>query len=989
MTQPAPALPQNVVFVKSRGPIEQYRLKSNGMDILLVKSDAAPVITFLIVVRVGSRNEAPGNTGSAHLLEHMLFNKSTENFGKKSPGGKTIQEVLYEAGGDFSTSNMTTWCDRITMYDTLPADQLATTMKINADRLRRGKILDEERRTEMTVVRNEYERGENNSGEALLKAVVASAIIAHPYHWNTIGYKSDIEGVSTDQLREHYNTYFWPDNSTAVLVGDFETNAALALFDASFGSFPKAPKPIAAVHTTEPPQEGERRVTVRRAGAVPQATLAWLRPGAGDPEFYAFEVLGSILGDGVSARLYQSLVETRLATEVSTYNWAFRDPFLFMLNATLVAGSDPTRVEAEMRKVVDAVRTQGVTADEVARAKALIEAQLAFQREGTYGTAWTLGEAIAAGDWEWWVDYRDKIRAVTPAQVQAAANAHLGPDQVTVGWFVPKASGEEKTEAGLGGGTSAGSGAGARPGMKGSDVAADLDVGSGPRIPADPMPRARAGGPRYARSFFGDSTRISAVTGMHTAGGQPFYAADASASSGKGGASKAAARKPSGAKGSEPGAKGSSGGGKSFASRTIRKVLPNGPVLLLLPNALSETVSVRVRLRAGRYLDGERPGLAEATATMLGRGTKTHTKIEIAKRLESAGTSLSWGVDLTDVTGSGSCLSTHLPDLLDTIVEELRAPAFAEDEIAKLKEEMKVEILEDDDNTTRRAFDDLSRAVYPEKHPLRASTAKVRQDVLSALTGSDLGRFHADHYGAGSLVISVVGGFDTAIVQKQLEQLLGSIPRGKAAPITTERLAAGSRLAPAAPAGQRIRVPMKDKANVDIVIGGAGALRRTDPDYYAATLANAVLGQSGLSSRLGRQVRDTEGLTYTIVSRFFSPYLVDGPWGIYLSVAPPNVDRGIESSMNVLRGYVKDGMSEEELRVEKSAAAGRFQVSLANNAGVAEALAQAESYGLGVSLLDEYPSKVRSVTVDEANRALRSHILPDKVITVVAGSISG
>ena len=451
----APGIPAGIEFVKARGGIEQYRLKSNGMDILLVPSDAAPVVTFLVVVRVGSRNEAPGSTGSAHLLEHMLFNKSTESYGRKGSTGRTIQEVLYEAGGDFSTSNMTTWCDRITMYDTLPSDQLETTMKINADRLRRGKILDEERQPEMTVVRNEYERGENDPGEALSKALIATAIQASPYHWSTIGYRSDIEGVSTAKLREHYDTYFWPDNATAILVGSFDKAGALALFERHYGAFPRAPKPIPQVYTVEPPQEGERRVMVRRGGAVAQVAMAWMRPGARDPGFYPFEVLSSILGDGLSSRLQQALVETKLATTASSWNQGFTDPFLLVLNAAVSEGGDPLKVEFAMRQVIGSIRESGVTAEEVARAKAHSEAQFAFAREGTYGTAMTLGEAVAARDWEWWVDYLDRIRAVTLSQIQEAARTYLGPDQVTVGWFVPK-----KEETGGAGGVPAREGAG-------------------------------------------------------------------------------------------------------------------------------------------------------------------------------------------------------------------------------------------------------------------------------------------------------------------------------------------------------------------------------------------------------------------------------------------------------------------------------------------------------------------------------------------------
>src|SRR5688572_8343925 len=203
----AAALPANVEHVETFRGLSQYRLKSNGMTFLLSQDRSSPVITFMVVYHVGSRNEAPGNTGSAHLLEHMIFNKSTQNFGRAN-GHKTFQEVLYEAGADAGSSNMTTWYDRMNGYSTLPSDKLGLAMKIEADRLGRGLILDSERKSEMSVVRNEFEIGENNPVQALFKAVAAAAITAHPYHWSTIGYRSDIEGVTTEKLKEHYKTYF-------------------------------------------------------------------------------------------------------------------------------------------------------------------------------------------------------------------------------------------------------------------------------------------------------------------------------------------------------------------------------------------------------------------------------------------------------------------------------------------------------------------------------------------------------------------------------------------------------------------------------------------------------------------------------------------------------------------------------------------------------------------------------------------------------------
>ncbi|HKW51468.1 MAG TPA: pitrilysin family protein, partial [Candidatus Eisenbacteria bacterium] len=429
-------LPANVERLDSAGGITQYRLRSNGMKILLSPSHAAPVITFLVVYHVGSRNEAPGNTGSAHLLEHMIFNKSTKNFGRAN-GHQTFQEVLYEAGADFSSTNMTTWYDRMTGYSTLPSDKLDLAMRIEADRMGRALILDEERRPEMSVVRNEYEIGENNPARALDKAVIAASIVAHPYHWPTIGYRSDIEGVSTEKLREHYKNFFWPDNAEAILVGDFDPVDALRRFDHEFGAFPRSKAPIPEVITVEPPQEGERRVTVSRPGEVALVEIAYLRPGTLHPDFIPLDVLATILSGGVNSRLYQAVVETGLATDVDAENFALRDPYPLVVTATVSPTSTPAKVEAAIKETLSAVAERGVTDVELARAKSLLEVSVIRARDGTYQLASSLGEAVASADWKWFVGYIDAMKRVSAEDVRRVAKSYLVPEHATVGWFSP------------------------------------------------------------------------------------------------------------------------------------------------------------------------------------------------------------------------------------------------------------------------------------------------------------------------------------------------------------------------------------------------------------------------------------------------------------------------------------------------------------------------------------------------------------------------
>ncbi|TPW13068.1 MAG: zinc protease, partial [bacterium] len=436
LTPPAQALPPNIEPLEPFGGITPYRLKSNGMTILVSHNPAAPVFSFMVVYGVGSRNEAPGNTGSAHLLEHLLFNKSTLNYGKAN-GHPTFQELLYSAGADFGSTNMTTWNDRMTGYSTLPKDQLELALKIEADRLGRGLILDAERQPEMSVVRNEYEIGENDPDQALFKALIGAAIVAHPYHWDTIGYRSDIEGVPTEKLREHYDTYFHPDNATAILVGDFDLESALTLFDREFGSFPKSARPIPRIITTEPPQEGERRVTIKRPGSVGIVQVAYLRPGSMHPDFMALEVLTSILSDGVNSRLYQALVETGLATSAFATNYTLRDPYPIVMDVQVAPGKNHAEVEAAIKAALARVAMEGVTGAEMERARKQIEVAVIRSRDGTYPLCSSLGEAVASADWKWFVTYIDRMKAVSAADVKRVAGLYLIPDRATVGWFVP------------------------------------------------------------------------------------------------------------------------------------------------------------------------------------------------------------------------------------------------------------------------------------------------------------------------------------------------------------------------------------------------------------------------------------------------------------------------------------------------------------------------------------------------------------------------
>ena len=419
-------------FVREKAGIREFVLRSNGLKVLLLSNRVAPVLTFAVVYHVGSRNEAVGHTGATHLLEHLMF-KGTRAYRREK--GTAIASVLDRIGARF---NATTWFDRTNYYETVPSAELDAVLKLEASRMRGSLLLDEDRQPEMTVVRNEFERGENSPFQVLYKNSFAVAFREHPYHHPTIGWSSDIEGVTTARLKEFYDVFYHPNNATAMLIGDFDEENALAGIAHRFGAIPPSPRPIPQVYTVEPPQEGERRFIVRRTGEVAWVALSWRSVAARHADTPALAVLGNVLGGGITTRLYQALVETNLTLSVTAVPWQLKDPALFSVFAPVRPGVDPAAVERVIREEMAKVASGGVTDAELAKARRQIEAEVIFDRDSTDQIAGSLSEAIAVADWEWYADYPAAIGRVTAEDVRRAAAATFRDDGLTVGLFQPK-----------------------------------------------------------------------------------------------------------------------------------------------------------------------------------------------------------------------------------------------------------------------------------------------------------------------------------------------------------------------------------------------------------------------------------------------------------------------------------------------------------------------------------------------------------------------
>jgi zinc protease len=968
-------LPAGVEFVTESEGIREYRM-ANGMKLLLVENRVAPVATFCVLYRVGSRNEAVGYTGSTHLLEHMMF-KGTPSFNKDK--NTQIAATLQKIGADF---NATTWYDRTNYYETVPSDQLELAIRMEADRMRNSLIADSDRQSEMTVVRNELERGQNEPQLVLDEAVYATAFREHPYHHPTIGWRADVENVPTARLKAFYDTFYHPNNATAIVVGDFDRAQAIGLVNKYFGAYPATKEAIPEVYTDEPPQQGERRLTVRRAGELALVQVSFHTPAvlgqmnvlsnaelarrAASPpaqnDIYPLVVLSAAMSNGVTSRLYQALVERELAVTATTNCDQFRDPGLFNVYVTVRPGVEARRVEEVIHSELARVAKDGLTPAEVEKAKQQIVAQVAYNRDGTFNVASQISEAEAVADWRFYKDYAANILRVTAEDIKRVAGIYFTEDNRTVGHFIPKQTGGAGSVGGNGDGGASGSVAGG----------------------AQPSQRVRGVRPhgwKYYRDPETEEMREADGGGGAGPTGADQPQPQESGKSTTPQAKEQQGVSPRGDKSSDAASPNTpaSVGRSNFASRVARTELENDAALLVLENTSTPTVSIRGSLRAGSYFEPrDKPGLARITAEMLERGTKKRTKLQLAGDLESVGAEISFSDGPFGVNIAGRSLSKDLPLLLTTLAEELREPSFPADELEKLKQQTIAAIQEQQSSTRFRAYERFTQSVYDPANPFYTPAGEQLIKSINSITRADVERFYTEHYGGRSLILAVVGDVKTPEVQRLFRGAFETFAGPKSVDINVTDPAQAS-------ASRREVVLLKDKANVDILLGTAAPLRRDAKDYYAAALANSALGESTLSSRLGLQVRDKEGLTYGIGSRFRAPSLAAGPWYISVSVNPTNVEKAINSAVAVLRDYVEKGMRPEELADEKSSAIGSFKVSLSTNAGLAEALWNAEFYRLGMDYIDRYPQLIQAVTLDEANAAIRKYFRPDHLTVVIAG----
>lgn len=408
--------------------IAEFKL-DNGMKLLLFPDESKPTLTVNITYFVGSRHEGYGEAGMAHLLEHMLF--------KGTPTHEDIPQLLKDRGAQL---NGTTWLDRTNYYETLPAsaDNLEFALKLESDRMVNSKVAAEDLQSEFSVVRNEFERGENSPVRVLWQRMVSAAFLWHNYGNSTIGNRADIERVPIENLKKFYRRYYQPDNAMLVIAGKFDPKQALELTDKYFGALPKPERKLDKTYTQEPAQDGERFVTLRRVGEIAAVGAVYHVPSGPHPEYPAVAVLDSMLTSQPAGRLYKALVETKKASFVYGLSFALHDPGIQMLIAEVNKDNDPHLVLDSMIDVVEGFGESEIKEEDVQRAKQKLLKQWELAAADSKGIAIQLSEWAAQGDWRLYFIHRDRLEKVDVEQVRHVAKTYFRRNNRTAGLYLPE-----------------------------------------------------------------------------------------------------------------------------------------------------------------------------------------------------------------------------------------------------------------------------------------------------------------------------------------------------------------------------------------------------------------------------------------------------------------------------------------------------------------------------------------------------------------------
>jgi zinc protease len=883
-------LPTGIERVTSLEGVTEYRLQ-NGLRVLIFPDETQRLAIVNITYLVGSRHESYGETGMAHLLEHLLF--------KGTPKHPTnLWKEFSDRGmiGNGSTSH-----DRTNYFATFAAtdENLAWLLELEADRMVNSFIARKDLDSEMTVVRNEMERGENSPLGILLQRAMATAFEWHSYGRTVIGARADVENVPIERLQAFYRTYYRPDNAVLIVAGKVSEQKVLDLVHKHFSPIAKPEKSLPQFYTAEPPQDGERLVTLRRVGESQLALAGYHTPPGSHPDHAVVELLSVILRDVPAGRLHKALVEPGKATSIGGFILPLRESGYMTFQAATRKDGSLEDMRDTLVRTVEGFAARPATDEEVERARNFALKNVERVLRDARGVGQELSEWAAAGDWRLFFLHRDRIRKVTTADVNRVAATYLKPSNRTQGVFVP----EEKPDRAT------------IPAVSDVEVAAML------------------------QHYKGDAA---------VAAGEAFDATPA-----------------------------------NIDARTVRSRIGNLRLALLPRKTRGGSVHLRLALQMG----DEKSLMNRATAgnvagAMLTRGTTKRTRQQIEDDLDRLKAHGGVSGSPTVVAASFETIRENLPALMRLIAEVLREPSFPASEFEQLKQQALTSAEGQRREPGAVAGNALSRHISyrPNGHVHYVTTFEEQIAAIKGVTLDDAKAFHRDFYGAGDGQLTIVGDFDPAEMTALVKELFASWK----SKMPYERIPTEYRDFPAINAS--FETP--DKANAVFYAYQLLKVRDEDPDYPALMMAGNILAANN-ESRLKHRLREKEGISYVVSGSLNSGTLDPvGAFSATATYAPQYAGRLEAAFREEVARALKDGFSPQELEGARKGWLESWTVLRSEDGTLASHINNLLFYDRKLAWNAAFEEKVKALTLEEVNRALKKYIDPDRIIIVRAGDFA-
>ena len=892
---PGQAAPAKAVQVASVEGITEYRLP-NGLRFLLFPDRSKQQITVNITYMVGSRHEGYGETGMAHLLEHLVFKGSTDH--------PNIDDELSEHG---AFANGTTWFDRTNYYETFPAsvDNLDWALDLESDRMVNSFIAAEDLESEMTVVRNEWEAGENAPANVLIDRVLSTAYLWHNYGNSTIGARSDIENVPLDRLQAFYRKYYQPDNAVLVVAGRFDPEQAIAMIEAKFGAISRPDRrganQLFATYTAEPAQDGERTVTLRRVGDVQLVVAAYHVPAGSHADFAAVDVLAHMLGTEPAGRLYKHLVEPGLAASASAFALQLGEPGVLLTSAEVRKEGSLADATNAMLEALHGIVEQPPAAEEIERAQTEYAASFDLSFNNPQSIALQLSEWAAMGDWRLLFLHRDRIAQVTPDDVLQAAKQYLTPSNRTLGHYYPT-----------------------------DDVPPRADIPETPDVNA----------------------QVADYQGREAlAEGEAFEPTPT-----------------------------------NIERRTRKLTLSSGIEVALLPKEnRGDAVSYAYRFRHGTEaaLAGKSTA-ASFAASMLTRGTTERSRQEILDELDRLKIRGNLSGGAVAIGGNATTVRENLPAALRLLGELLRQPAFDPTEFELLREESVAALEAQLSEPQALASNALGRHIasrYAEDHVLYAPTLNEQIARFEAVKAAEAKDFWASFYGAEGGTVAIVGDFDPDEIVPVLEQVFADWR----APEAYQRVAVAYEDV----AALALDIETPDKSNAYLFAAQVFQMKDDHPDYPALLLANYMLGDGFLNSRLAKRIRQQDGLSYGVGSQLYADAIDDiGQFFTYAIFAPENADKVVAAFKEEIARALDSGFTADEVEAAKRGYLDSAQNARANDLTVAGQLSGNLFLDRTMDFVAQQEAAIAALTPEYILAALKRHIDVDRISLFRAGDFA-